>query len=206
MKKKIYFMSLTGAILILAQSLMAQSKLPEISLFGAVNKSSIIGDSESWKDPFGAMGGAIVNVTGDMIAPFAVLVEINLSMQGARWEDDWGEGLVKGVTRMLYLNFPVVARYLFNNGLFFEAGIQPGLLLSAKDKYQDVSYDVKKDWFKGFDFSIPLGVGYMVTDNIGVAFRIIPGVSNINNSDYDEYKDHNFVVAVRGIYTIGGKK
>jgi hypothetical protein len=61
-------------------------------------------------------------------------------MQGAKWEDNT-DGFIEGRTNLLYLNIPFVMRYRFKNGIFAEAGIQPGLLLLAKDKYNGNSYD-----------------------------------------------------------------
>ena len=39
---------------------------------------------------------------------------------------------MEGKVNLLYLNFPVVVRYLHESGFFAEAGLQPGILLSAK--------------------------------------------------------------------------
>jgi hypothetical protein len=98
----------------------------------------------------------------------------------------------------------VVTRYDFGNGFFAEAGLQPGFLLSAKDKFENVSYDYK-DYVKTFDLGIPLGVGYEFPNNFGVGFRVTPGLTSINKGDYASYKDRNFVFAIRGTYTIPKK-
>ncbi len=44
-------------------------------------------------------------------------------------------------------------------GLALKAGIQPGFMLSAKAKNNDVSVDMK-DGMKTFDFTIPVGISY----------------------------------------------
>ena len=126
-------------------------------------------------------------------------------MQGARWEDDWGEGPTKGTTRLVYLNIPLTGRYTFENGFYVEAGVQPGFRLSAKDKYDGDSYDIK-DLIKPFDFSIPLGIGYYFPNNFGVNLRVIPGVTNVNQGEWDNYSDRNFVVVLRAFYTILGEE
>ncbi len=197
MRKQISLSILIVANLLLAQSLIAQTDKLVFSVFGALSKSSIVGESDSWKDPIGGMGG--VTVAKFLNEEVSVRLELNLSMQGAKWEEDWGEGLTKGRTNMLYLNVPLVVRYQLESGFFGEAGIQPGFLLSAKDKYNGLTEDYS-DYVKKFDFSFPIGVGYEFINNFGVGIRVIPGITNVNEGE-DVSKDRNFVVAVRATYT-----
>jgi hypothetical protein len=119
-------------------------------------------------------------------------------MQGAKWEDIINTVTVSGRTNLLYLNAPLIIRYRFKKGFFAEAGAQPGLLLRAKDKYSGTKEDYMANMNK-FDFSIPLGIGYEFRKNFAAGLRVIPGLSNINSGG--TAKDHNFVVALRGIYT-----
>lgn len=196
-------MILIVANLLIAQSLMAQSNKPEFSVVGAVIKSSIVGESESWKDPVGAQAGVIVNILNNFSKSMSVRAELNISMQGARWEDDWGEGLIKGRVNLLYANLPVVLRYQHESGFFGEIGLQPGLLLSAKDKYQGTTDDYS-EWVNKFDFGIPFGIGYELKNNLGLGLRVIPSITNVNAGE-DTSKDHNFVVALRATYTFKKK-
>ena len=53
---------------------------------------------------------------------------------------------------------PLVIRYQTKSGFYGEAGVQPGLLLSAKDKYSGIT-DNYKDHVKKFDFGIPCWSG-----------------------------------------------
>jgi len=167
--------------------------------------SHLIGDSESYMTALGAQVGVEANFPFDCTLPLTAWAGLNFSMQGARWEDDWGEGPIKGTTRLVYLNIPLTGRYTFENGFYVEAGVQPGFRLSAKDKYEGDSYDIK-DLIKSFDFSIPLGVGYDFPNNFGVNLRIIPGVTNVNQGEWDNYTDRNFVLVLRAFYKILGKK
>ena len=105
----------------------------------------------------------------------------------------------------MYLNFPVVVRYLHETGFFGEAGIQPGVLLSAKDKWGDSSDDIK-DEMKIFDISIPIGIGYQINEKIGVGFRVIPGITNLFEGSDSDDKDRNLVFALRGTYKLNLKK
>ena len=167
--------------------------------------SRFTGDSDSWTSAFGFQGGVEAHVSFNCNVPLTAWAGLNVSMQGAGWEEDWGEGLIKGTTRLWYLNFPLTTRYMFGDSFYGEIGLQPGILLSAKDNY-DGGSDDWSDYFKTFDLGIPLGVGYDFPNNFGVGLRVTPGVLNINSSEYaDEYKNRNFVVALRGTYTFKGK-
>lgn len=167
--------------------------------------SRLMGDSDSYGGAWGFQAGAEALVPFNCDFPLTAWGGINVSMQGAGWEDDWGEGLYQGVTRLWYLNFPLTARYPFGNGLYAEAGLQPGILLSAKDKWDGNAIDWG-EYFKIFDLGVPLGIGYDFPNNFGLGLRVTPGILNINASEYaDTYKDRNFVVALRGTYTFKGK-
>jgi hypothetical protein len=167
--------------------------------------SRIVGQSDSWSGAFGLQAGAGFYIPYNTQQPLSSFAEINFSMQGANWEEDWGEGLTKGITRLWYVNFPLMTRYQFGNGFYAEAGLQPGILLSANDKYGDFSYSYK-EYIKTFDLSLPLGVVYEFPNNFGIGLRFIPGLTNINAGEYQDYKDRNFVAVLRGTYTIAGKR
>jgi hypothetical protein len=85
-----------------------------------------------------------------------------------------------------------------NTGFFAEAGIQPGLLLSAKDQGAE-NTDIK-DEIKKFDIGVPVGVGYKFKNKFGAGLRIIPGVMNVNKDK--QYKNRNMVVSLRATYTL----
>lgn len=191
MKKLIFTLNLFLVIAFFSQPCAAQ-----IDVVLGLLKSSITG-SESWQDPIGLQVGAIVPVANinEMISFRA---EANLSMQGARWEEP---GL-SGRTNLLYINLPLVIRYQTESGFFGEAGLQPGLLLSAKDKYEGTT-ESYMDHMNALDLSIPLGVGFEFKNNFGVGFRIIPGISDITKDK--DYADRNLVFALRGTYKLGKK-
>ena len=167
--------------------------------------SRIVGDSDSWDGAFGLQGGVEAHIPFNCTVPLTAWAGFNVSMQGAGWEEDWGEGLVNGTTRLWYLNFPLLGRYQLGQNFYGEFGIQPGVLLSANDNYEGESYDYS-DYVKTFDLGFPLGVGYDFPNNFGLGLRVTPGVLNINEGEYySGYKDRNFVVALRGTYTFKGK-
>lgn len=184
-------------ILTLVGMFISQPCASQIDLVLGINKSSITG-GESWKDPIGLQAGAIMPIA-KINESMSVRVELNFSMQGARWEDYGYEGKLS----LLYLNAPVVVRYQTNSGFFGEAGLQIGLLLSAKDKYEDISENYK-DYMNVFDLGVPVEIGYQINDKFSAGIRVIPGITDITE-DEDE-ADRNLVFALRGTYRLNLKK
>jgi hypothetical protein len=182
------------------QLLSGQAKAITFSVVAGLSKSSIVGQSDSWKDPLGGQAGVIVSLS-NFSESLSLKAEANISMQGAKWEENI-DGVLKGRTNLLYLNVPVVLRYRFKNGIFAEAGIQPGLLLMAKDKYNGSTYDYK-DYVNTFDLGIPAGIGYEFKKRYAIGLRVIQGITNINSESGS--KDYNFVAALRFIYTFEPK-
>jgi hypothetical protein len=167
--------------------------------------SRLTGDSDSWTGAFGAQAGASFLVPVNFNAPFSLWGELNLSMEGARWEEDYGTGsTLSGITRLWFLNIPLTGQYRFGNGFYGEAGIQPGFLLSARDKYEGSSYDYG-EYVKKVHVSVPLGIGKEFDNNFGLSFRFIPGLTNINAGEDSQYSDHSMVFVLRGTYTFPGK-
>ena len=202
-KQSLLLLAIAGSICLLHSCAFTPCTTMSANL-GLVN-SHIVGESDSWGPAFGAQAGLAAELPFNCDFPLTAWAGTNLTMQGASWEEDWGEGLIKGTTRTWNLNIPLTARYPFGNGFYAEAGLQPGFMLSAKDRYDGDAYDVK-DWFKTFDLGIPLGVGYDFENNFGLNLRVVPGVTNINGGEYESYKDRNLVVVLGGTYTLTGKK
>jgi len=185
--------------LILVCAFFSKPAYSQLDLILGVSKSSITG-GESWKDPIGLQVGASMPVL-KFSENLSLRAEANFSMQGAKWEEPFYE--LEGRLNLLYLNFPVVVRYQTEGGFFAEAGLQPGILLSAKDKYEDISEDYK-DYMNIFDLSIPIGIGYQINEKFGIGFRFIPGITDISE-DEDE-ADRNLVFVLRGTYRLNLKK
>ena len=205
MKKQIIFSLAIIAGMCIVQSCAFRPCTDITANFAGVH-SRFTGDGDSWSGAWGFQAGAEALVPFNCDFPLTAWGGLNLSMQGAGWEDDWGEGLYTGVTRLWYLNFPLTARYPFGNGFYGEAGLQPGILLSAKDKWDGESEDWS-EYFKTFELGLPLGVGYNFPNNFGVGLRVTPGLLNINAGEWaDSYNNHNITIALRGTYTFKGKE
>ena len=132
---------------------------------------------------------------------FSVAAGVLYSLQGC----DYGEyklkingetvsGYDKNQYNLGYLNIPIVANFYFAKGWAIKAGVQPGFLLSAKNKVDGVGAtpsvnDDIKDTFKSFDLSIPLGLSFeyekAVFDlryNLGVTKMNKEGDNSLKNS------------------------
>jgi hypothetical protein len=191
MKKQIILLLLGASTMMLLGSW--ELMRPRIVAYGGLNINNIMG-SESWKPSLGPQLGVAVPLIS-CNESMVLRPELSLSLQGAGWdEDEW-----TGRTNLWYLNVPLVMRYQHSSGFFGEAGIQPGFLLIAKDKYDGESYDYK-EYMKSFDLSIPIGVGYEFKNNLGVGIRVTPGLLDIST---DDSKDRNFVIAMRLSYILG---
>lgn len=106
----------------------------------------------------------------------------------------------KSKLKLNYLNVPILANVYLFKGFAVKAGIQPGFLLSAKNKYNvdatglaaalDKHNEVDaKDHCNTFDFAIPVGVSYEFY-NIVIDARYNIGVTKVNNSK--EKTDESF--------------
>jgi hypothetical protein len=109
---------------------------------------------------------------------FAIQPELVLSGQGAKYTSQANNTTKANLT---YLNIPVLAQYMFGDGFRLETGPQLGFLLSAKNKFADVTVNVK-DSYKTTDVSWAFGVGYLSDMGLGVDLRYNLGLSNINDA------------------------
>ena len=113
---------------------------------------------------------------------------LGVSFQGAAYEEE----IYSGKVNMTYLIIPLLYTYEINGGFYGEAGLQPGILLSAKDKFDGGSANYR-DYIKPFDLGLPIGAGYNINENLSVGARATFGLLNIDNSGSD-VKDNNFML------------
>lgn len=103
------------------------------------------------------IAGIVVGVEGEYYAAkwLGISAGMNYAMQG--WRFDYED--VSVVTRLNYLNFPVLANIYVLKGLALKTGVQFGCLLNAKERESGEDFNIKDDCNK-FCFSIPLGLSY----------------------------------------------
>ncbi len=168
-----------------------KKKKVENFIFGTIGfqMSNFNGDADSYDKMLAGfyvgLGIRLVELSDN----FGIRTEVNYSSQGSKYSD-----YVSGKVMLGYINMPIVIRGASKGGFYGEAGVQPGFLLSAKDKYEGETYDFK-EYINGFDFGGILGFGYQ-KKRIGVGVRVAQGLSNINKEG-DDYKIRNFVGSLR---------
>lgn len=125
--------------------------------------ATLTGDVEDAKMKLGLVAGAEFGYK--LSDPFAVTAGALVSMQGAKQKDN--SEVKDASTTMTYLNIPILANYEIIPGLSVKAGLQPGFLLSAKDKATVGGHDYDEsitDHCKKVDLSIPMGLSYQISD------------------------------------------
>ena len=169
------------------------------------------------------VGGTLATITGDgtddakmklglvagaefgyhVAEPFAITAGALVSMQGAGMKDH--EGITDGSETLTYLNIPILANYYIVPGLAVKAGVQPGFLLARKNKYTYNGHEhenTDKDGLKSFDFSIPIGLSYEISDFV-IDARYNLGLSNMLDIDgHSDYSQKNSVIMLTVGYKI----
>ncbi len=186
---------------VILQSVYSQDK--EKSPFGEVNAIfapgySTVNGGSSWCGAFGFQLG-IETVLYPINLNSAVKGGILFSSQGAAYEENYDPGLdefgyssfdsynVKGKVKLSYIGIPIFYSHQFGNGIYTNAGLEPGFLVGAKDKIDDgESYDYS-DYIKSFHLGLPIGAGYNVNEKLSVGAKVVIGLTNINNSDAVEH-------------------
>jgi hypothetical protein len=109
-----------------------------------------------------------------------------------------GEGqryLSSGVERTLaldYLQLPLMIQYYPTPQIYFEAGPQFGLLLSAQDKVDEESDHINaKDDFTAAQVALGVGIGFKATEQLILYGRYNFGLTDV--SRFDNIVDHSQV-------------
>jgi len=126
-------------------------------------------------------------------------VELLLSGQGHGAKDDFSNKL-----NLLYLNLPIIVEYAPSFNLGFHAGLQPGLILSAKSKFQDTTSDVK-DQFNTVDLGLVLGGSYYLMDKkVAITLRYILGFTSLSSDEFTPNPPtrYNRVIQITASYMI----
>ena len=122
---------------------------------------------------------------------FALQPEIMYSNQGAKETISNSDYKVN----LHYINIPVLAQLMVGDGFRIETGPQLGLLVSARQKTEGVSTDIK-DSYKTADFGWAFGLGYITHAGVGIDARYNLGISNINNVSSTNVNNRVFQVGL----------
>lgn len=154
---------------------------------------------ESRKTKIGLAGGAFVNFS--LSETFSVQPELLYSQEGNKQE----EGDVSLNLKLNYINIPVMLQYNAS-GFYGETGPQLGFLTSAKYKMKDGSDEEEtdiKEGFKSINLSWAVGLGYRLSNGLGVGARYNIGLSNIADTEEASVKSSGFHIGLS--YTFGRK-
>lgn len=182
---KFYFISFITIFLFAAGTLSAQHT--NIGIKGGLNSYNIESDNGSGLD---SKIGLNVGLLGHihLNSQYAFQPEIVYSMQGAK----------SGNTdiNLDYINVPLLAQYMFDNGFRIQAGPQVGFLLSAEAENGNSTTDIKDD-FNSVDLGLSFGVSYVhPPTGFGVDARYNLGVSNISDNSNVESTNRGIQIGV----------
>ena len=111
---------------------------------------------------------------------FSFQPELLYSSQGSDYSDPGFDGTIK----LDYLNVPLMAKFYVGEGFSLEVGPQVGFLLSATDEGDGYDIDMK-DYVKGIDFGVNVGVGYKLDGGLNFGARYNLGLTDVNDG-YEE--------------------
>ena len=159
----------------------AQNEAGQISLkpMAGINAATLT-DWDETSMKIGFVGG--VEAEYGFSEKFSLSAGLLYSMQGTKLD------VVEDVDTKVntsYLNIPVLANFYVWKGLAVKAGIQPGILLSAKTKSEAEGNSAEadlKDNCESLDISIPVGVSYEIS-NFVIDARYNFGLTNLAKGD-----------------------
>jgi Outer membrane protein beta-barrel domain len=130
--------------------------------------------------------------------------ELLYSMQGSKIDIDG----FKIDSKFDYLNIPVLFRYNITQIINVNAGPQVGFLMSAKQKSDGTTEDVKSS-FKSTDFSLAFGAGIDLPVGLigGVRYSLgLAKIQDTNDPDFGstDFKNNNLQIYLG--YKLFGKK
>lgn len=190
MKKILLFICFAFACQ-MAFSQSQEKKKKAQQMFGvavALNYAKIVGEHEENDPLWGGQAGVYLAIWK---AERAMLTTYLLySMMGTKFSDD-------SKYRLNYLVLPFLFQYMLAANLYLGAGLQPGILLSAKYKLDDQSIDAK-DNLKTFDLGIPVQLSYDLNKSLSLGLNVTPGITKINETGTGSAR--NFGAGLRVTY------
>ncbi|MFC6996165.1 porin family protein [Rufibacter roseus] len=173
----------------------------KLGLKAGGNLSNITGDdTEDSKNKFGFHVGGFVDFgVSDMVS---IRPEVLYSMKGATGEGDGDSDMSLNLN---YIDVPIMAR-INADKLFFEFGPTISFLVKSEAEMGDLSVDFK-DYTNTVDFGYAAGLGYNISDNIGLGLRYNGGLSKVfkDNEDADFGDVRNSVFQLSLSFSLGGR-
>lgn len=179
---------LTAAVAVLFFFTMTSAQRTNFGIKAGFNSASIeVDGDEDYDSKSGIHVGGLAHI--HISEHFAVQPELVYSCQG-------GEDL-NGKLKLGYINVPILAQYMVNNGFRLQTGPQIGFLVSAEREIGDLHVDVD-DAYNSTDISWVFGAGYIFSSGVGIDLRYNLGLSNI--SDVNTLESRNRVLQLGLFY------
>ena len=185
-----------AAMMLMSMGAFAQNEVGQFTLkpMVGIDFATITNDDNKMKV------GLAAGVEGEygITETFGVSAGILFAMQGAKDKDikDWKMNTT-------YLNIPILANAYLFKGFAVKVGIQPGFLLSAKEKYTENNVSVEvdaKSVMNKVDFTIPIGISYEYQSFV-IDARYNWGLTKVYKDDNRNSKSKNSVF----MFTVGYK-
>lgn len=180
------FSILLVVIAILASTQFTQAQLVQWGIKGGLNSSTLTGiKDQATVDDVSRLtswhAGALLQFNIPIIT---LQLDAVYSVQGAKTTTSGTEDKIENA----YINLPLVAKLKILSVLNIQAGLQYGILVSSKINGETEALGITyKDFYKGGDWAIPVGIGLQLSKllvdlryNIGVADISDLNVSSVN--------------------------
>ena len=185
-----------AAMMVAVLSANAQNEVGQVTLKPMVGLNLANITNYNGKIKVGVAAG--VEAEFGITESFGITAGALYSMQGAKDKD-----VSDYKTTLGYINIPILANAYLFKGFAVKVGVQPGFLVSAKEKYSNgglaVDADIKDDCNK-VQLSIPIGLSYEYANFVFDA-RYNWGLTNTFKQDKRDKKSHNSVF----MFTVGYK-
>ncbi len=181
--------------LLLLVSTAGFSQGVQFGIKGGVNVSNYTGGNLKSDALVGFHLGGIFNI---MVSKnFAIGPEVLFSSQGATYDNAGNKTNLK----VSYINVPVMAKFIFNGGLYIEAGPQVGFKASED---ANVPNQTIGNFAKNLDLSIGAGLGYHGQSGFGIGARYMAGLSKVGdfNAGTTDPNFKNSVIQLSVFYTL----
>jgi len=114
---------------------------------------------------------------------FGIEAHLTVSNQGVKSHVEGMTGSsVSATIKHTYINFPVMAKFNIYKGIFGLAGVQTGVRVSSKLKYEDVKVNVGGD-YRAMDFGLIFGLGYQFDFGLRAGISYNLGLVNVAPND-----------------------
>ena len=170
------------ALSVLCFSIVAPAQV-RFGIKGGYNLSTLIYSGTTSLDGEKSKSGFNAGIFADIpfSKSFSLVPELVYSAQGAGFQNSYASGSFS----YDYMNIPVLLGYKLSMGLYFETGIQMGILLSANEKSNGTTTGIMYKTYST-DFAWPIGFGYQIPNqHFGIDLRYNLGLVNIVKSGSD---------------------